>query len=128
MPRALLATVTAYKGKLVLELKVDKSSEEVSTSLDNPGSFGQVIMNTGKNLGVSAEALALLKTVKSGHDSIGDVDWFVSDQQGDVFGWMGGAFAIKDPRFCESARNFALRSHVVIANEPAPGAMEFIDA
>lgn len=122
----LLATVTEYKGILVLELKATASSAEVATSLDRPGNIGQVIMNTRKNLGVSAEAIDLLKTVRVGHDSIGDVDWFQSSAD-DTFGWLGGPFSIKNPANCEAARNFKVLSHVVIANEPAQGAMEAID-
>lgn len=79
-----LASVTAYKGSLVFELKVNKSSDEVHSSIDDPGSLGQVILNSGKNVGISAEALELLSQVPIGHDSIGGVDWFKS-QDADVF-------------------------------------------
>ncbi len=121
------ATVTAYKGHLVLELLAKQSiPNEVATSLDNPGNIGQVIMNSAERLGVSAEARELLAQVKPGHDSIGDVDWFQSGSL-DVFGWIGGPYAIKKPSECEAARGFKLRASVDIPNEPAQGAKDAID-
>ncbi len=120
------ARVTAYRGKLVLELLAKASSEDVATSLDRPGNIGQVIMHTDRNLGVSEEAIALMKKVRSGRDSIGDIDWFKSNQ-GDVFGWIGGPCALVDAATCEAARGFAVRSYVSIANDVPEGARAAID-
>ena len=122
------AKVTAYKGKLVCELVADKSIEnEVVTTIDTPSTFGQVIMNTAKNLGVSKEALELMKTVKIGRDDLGDIDWFNS-VQGDVFGWIGGPYNIIDPAEAETARGFKILAHIEIENEVPAGAMEAIDS
>ncbi len=123
------ARVTAYKNLLVLELLATRSIDnEVATSLDRPGNIGQVIMNTEKNLGVSAEALALMKGLQRGRDDLGDIDWFASKGAGDCFGWIGGPYSIKDPSSVETSRSWKLGAHVVIDNDVPQGAREFIDA
>lgn len=123
------ARITAYKGQLVLELLAAQSiPNEVATSLDSPGNLGQVIMNTAQNLGVSAEALALMKGLKRGHDDLGDIDWFTSQGAGDCFGWLGGPYAIKNPQQVETSSSWKMGAHVVIDNVVPEGAREFIDA
>ncbi len=123
------ARVTTYKGLLVLELLATQSIQnEVSTSLDRPGNIGQVIMNTAKHLGVSPEALTILKTLPKGQDSLGDIDWFQSDAQGECFGWLGGPYAIKDPARVETSAAWKVGEHVVIENDVPEGARTFIDA
>ena len=121
------AKITEYKGHLVCELVADASIEdEVVTSIDTPGVIGQVIMNTEKNLGVSAEALKLMAEVKIGHDDLGDIDWFES-VKGDTFGWLGGPYSIKLPGDIETARDFKTLKHVVIPNDAPQGAKDAID-
>lgn len=126
----LKAKVTAYKGKLVFELLAAGSIvDQVASSIDMPGNMGQVIMNSATNMGISDDALALLKTIPAGSDAIGDVDWFHS-VQGWVFSWFGAPYAIKDPSDSVGARGFAIRpgQFVSILNETAQGAMDAIDA
>ena len=121
------AHVTAYKGLLVLELRVEKSiPNEVVTALDTPGNLGHLIMDSGKNLGVSPEALTLLKKVKKGSGSLGDIDWFRSGDQS-VFGWMGGPYRIAKPADVEASRQFAILGYVSITNDVPEGAKEAID-
>lgn len=125
------AKITAYKGNIVCELIADKSIDgEVATSLDIPTNIGQVIMNTAEHLGVSPEALELLKSVKVGHDSIGDVDWFRSDDGKDNFGWIGGPYAVVTAATAEAARGFAVdnRAYQPIPNDVPAGAIEYIDS
>lgn len=121
------ASVTEYKGWIVFELLVDKSNDEVASSIDRPGNLGQVISNTEKNLGISAEAFALLKTVKNARDAIGDVMFFETNDNA-AFGWLGGPKAIKRPENIEGCR--ATRwdlKYISIPNEPPEGAKEAID-
>jgi hypothetical protein len=122
------ATVTAYKGIIVLQLLATASNEEVTTTLDNPGVFGQVICNSATNVGISEEAIKLLKTIRPGGDSIGDVDWFRSDAKGDVFAWIGGPWAMINPETAEAARGYAVRSYATVPNDVPDGAKEVIDA
>lgn len=122
------ARITAYKGIIVCELLATASIKgEVTTSLDNAGVFGQVIHDTAKNLGVSAEALVLLKGLPRGRDSLGDIDWFRTGEKA-AFGWIGGPYAIKDPKDCETSRQYEVLAHVVILNDVPDGAKEAIDA
>ncbi len=121
------AKITAYKGILVCELIATASiPDEVVTTIDTPGTIGQVIMNTEKNLGVSPEALALMKTVKIGRGGVGDIDWF-SSVKGDAFSWFGDPYTIKPPAAIEAARGFRILKHVVIANEVPEEAKAVID-
>lgn len=123
------ARITAYKGMLVLELLATKSiSNEVATSLDTPGNMGQVIMDTAKHLGVSIEALELMKPLRRGHDDLGDIDWFQSTGSGDCFAWLGGPYAIKDPKKLETSSSWRIGAHQVITNEVPAGARQFIDS
>lgn len=121
------AKITEYKGHLVCELIASASIKgEVRTSIDTKGVIGQVIMNTEKNLGVSPEALELMKNVKIGHDDLGDIDWFETTIGG-TFSWLGGPYAIKLPGDIETTRDFKILKHVVIPNDTPQGAKDTID-
>lgn len=122
------ATVTEYKGKIVLQLLATASNEDVTTTLDNAGVFGQVICNSEKNVGISEEAIKLLETIKPGRDAIGDVDWFKSNERGDVFAWIGGPYAIVDPTTAEGARGYAVRTYTKVPNDVPEEAKAAIDA
>ena len=123
------AKITAYKGIIVCELIATASVDgQVTTSLDNPGCLGQVIHDTATNLGVSAEALELLRGLPRGHDDLGDIDWFRTNDGKASFGWLGGPYAIKDPKACETSSSYEVLAHVVIPNEVPQGAKDAIDA
>lgn len=114
------ARVFAYKGYLVLELLVTKSDDEVTSTIDHPGTFGQVIANTKANLGVSQEAIDLMATVKRGRDSIGDIDWFKLAAGGHAFGWIGGPKAIKQASEIETSRQWNTGEFINIDNALIP--------
>ena len=125
---SLNARITAYLGVLVCETLATASNKDCALSIDNPGRIGQVFMNTKETLGVSEEAIELLKKIKIGRDSIGDVDWFES-VQGDVFGWLGGPKTIKDTADeLETARGFRIRSYVSVPNDVPADAKAAIDS
>lgn len=122
------ARVTAHRGILVVELLAKKSIKGVVTSnIDTPNNLGTVIHNTGTNLGVSAEALALLKTIRKGHDAIGDVDWFRSNDGHDNFAWLGGPKRLMDPATAQAARGYAMLGHKVIPNTASVQAKAAVD-
>jgi len=127
---SLNARITAYLGVLVCETLATASNKDCSLSIDNPNRIGQVFMNTKETLGVSEEAIELLKKIPIGRDSIGDVDWFESSAQGDVFGWLGGPKTIKGPdlKELETARGFRIRSYVSIPNDVPEDAKAYIDS
>ena len=71
------AKITAYKGKIICELLVDHDVDgAVSCNVNHPNRYGNSIIDTTRNLGVSEEALDLMKTLKSGRDDVGDLDWY----------------------------------------------------
>lgn len=122
------AHVTAYKNLLVIELLATASiPNEVTTSLDNPSCIGQVIHDTAKNLGVSAEALELLKQVKRSNDDMGDVDWFSTSDGKASFGWLGGRYAIKSPTEIDGSSSYGIFDFVTIPNDVPAGAINAID-
>lgn len=125
------ARVTAYKGHLVIELLTTKSIPgETAVSMDNPQRFGQVIMNTEKNLGVSQEAIEVMKTLKRGRDSLGAVDWFATstaDGPAHAFSWIGGQYAIVNPEDTETSRQWEMGKYVTIPNDVPQGAIDAID-
>jgi hypothetical protein len=125
------ATITAYKGSLIIDLIATKSIEnEVATSLDGPTRIGQVIMNTGKHLGVSKEAYQILKTIKRGRDDLGDINWFVTtnnNMNAHAFSWLGGPKQIVNPEWAEGGRAYVLGAYVEIPNDVPQAAAEAID-
>ncbi|MFA5489963.1 MAG: hypothetical protein WC284_12200 [Candidimonas sp.] len=123
------AKIVAYKGLILCELLTHHDvDDEVATSIGNPDRFGQVIMNSAKNVGISAEALALLQTLKKGTGSLGDIDWFRAEDGDGVFGWIGAVRAIFDPKNCETSRDYRSDlGHVVIPNDVPDQAKEAID-
>jgi hypothetical protein len=122
------ARVVAYKGKLICELLVNKSDDDVATSIDTPGNLGQVICRSDINVGMSKEAVELLKQIKPGRDAIGSVDWFES-VKGNVFAWFGGPKAVIDPADAVAARGYQVRdSYVKIPNDVPEDAKAYVDS
>lgn len=131
MSTDLKVKVTAYKGCLAIETlpPFDKTDTFIPAG---QGNFGCVLMGTTSRLGVSKEALALLKTVKKSRDSLGDVMWWklAPPSEGYCFGWIGGVLAIQDPTQIEGDRDFAVHAgqYVTIPNDTVQGAKDAIDA
>lgn len=135
------ARATAHGSYLILELLCAGDVEgETATSIGNPGRFGQVIMRSPINFAASEEALTLLRKLKSGGDSIGDVDWFrTMDGKEAAFSWLGGPKRLidtDDPEI-ETARSFLGNSLpaeqlrklcTIVPNEPPAEAIEAIDS
>ena len=123
------AKVTAHKGNLVLELLAEKSIEnQVITTLDTPFTIGQVIMDTGTHLGISAEALELLNGIKRDNDDFGDVDWFRTSDGKACFGWLGGPKRLCDPSRIEGSSSYESNlPHIQIPNDVPDGARQCID-
>jgi hypothetical protein len=122
------AEITAYKGRIVIELKVKKSIPgEVLTSQDTPRVAGQVVSDTARHLGVSAEAISLLKTVRRSSEDAGELDWSKTLEGKANFGWKGGRCAIFDPKACAGSRKFKVGGYVTIPNNVPEGARKQLD-
>jgi hypothetical protein len=123
------ARITAHKGILVVELVQNQVTEDGGrSSADKLHNLGTIVHDTRRYLGVSNEALALLKVVKRGLDRIGDFAWFRSDDGMDHFAWLGGPKRLVDPKEVATARTYEILAHQVIPNEVPEGAKAAIEA
>jgi hypothetical protein len=122
------ARITAHKGILVVELVQNQAADGVRSNLDKLRNLGTIIHDTRRYLGVSEEALALLKVVKRGLDRIGDFSWFRSDDGMDHFAWLGGPKRLVDPKEVATARSYEILAHQRIPNEVPAGARAAIEA
>lgn len=123
------AKVTAYKGILAIECTEKESTPgETHLSIDQSGVIGQVIMNTKETLGVSPEALEVLKTIPKGRDSIGDVDWWEVNDGTYAFGWLGGMCRLLEPEGAVTSRQYKQGDYVEIPNDVPEGAITAIDS
>ena len=123
------AEITAYRGRIVITLLANRSIRgEVMTSQDNPRFPGHVIHDTALHLGVSKEALRLLRRLPTCTDETSDLNWFCDNDGKPMFFWRGGRYAIFSPEYCCVARNFDLHEHVCIPNRVPEGARAQLDA
>lgn len=85
---ALKVKITAHNGFVIFEAINPAEPADYWVPKD-PGKFENVLMDTKTHLGISDEALALLKGIKPGRDAIGDVMWFDTNEKKFCFGWFG---------------------------------------
>lgn len=119
--------ITAHKGILCIETQEPLTKDGIFTP-SGEGRIGCVLMDTRANLGVSQEALDLLKTIRTSRDAIGDVMWFPA-QDKFCFGWLGGPLSLKDPKRCEGDRDYKVREgeYTLIPNDVPEGAKQAIE-
>jgi hypothetical protein len=121
-----LVKVTAHRGIIIIDAVVEGAHPywfPVGGSR-----IGCVLHDTKQHLGVSEEALALLETVPKSQDSIGDVDWFDTDDGKRAFCWLGSEKRFVDPTAAEGSRQYKVtRDCIIIPNESDPVAIGVID-
>ena len=125
--------VVAYKGRIVIvpsEPEKDIDNGWFPTGQDR---LGCVLLDTKKNLGVSAQAFALMREIHRSRnpDATGDLAWWATDDGTYVFGWSGSIHRVIHPMLAE-ARDFhvtdELRKHFqLIPNRVPRAAMRVID-
>lgn len=110
--------LTAYHNYLIIETvpPFDKSDEFIP---NGNGKLGCIIANTKTNLGISPEALMLLKQIKQSCDDIGDVMWWKDLNEKCYFGWLGGPYSIKHIDICDGDRSYQVfeNQFIEILNE-----------
>lgn len=122
------AEITAYLGRIIVELKsVKPIPGEVILARGDAVSGIHIIRDTARHLGVSKEALALLKKVRRSQDTAGDLDWSRDNEGKLCFGWCGGNCLILSPENCRGSSKFGVRSCVDIANKVPEGARRQLD-
>lgn len=121
--------VTEHRGILVFET-INPNEVDADFVPAGGSNIGCVLCDS-KKLGVSPEAMELLKKIKRGSDGLGDPDIFKSGDKV-VFGWLGNVFALKHPDHCEGSKDYDsfLLNGVctTIENETAEGAKAAIDS
>lgn len=95
-------TIKSHSGFLIIET----SNPELSHKNWHQTGLGCVVCNTETNLGISKDAISLLKEVQAGNDDLGDIDWFQSDNAGPVFTWIGAPKTIYHPSEIEGSLDY----------------------
>ena len=118
--------VTAYKQNIIIETidgKEDKNFVPIGGTR-----FGCVLIETDKFLGMSKEAVTLLKTIKKSHDAIGDVTTWKTNDNKDCFAWIGNLKKIVNMEKAEGDKDGIIDiKHVTIENDVPQEAMDIID-
>lgn len=126
---ASMIRVLAYKNILVIDTP-EKYWGGTEFFIPNGGSnIGCLVMDTKKHLGVSKEAMTLLRKIKKSGDDIGDVMWW-ENEGSCTFGWLGPAIRLVNPDVCEGDNDYAVREgqYVEVPNDKIPeGAKTVID-
>lgn len=126
----LAARITAHRGYLIFHAR---EGDFPGLLHCNERRVGTTVVGTGARLGISDEAIELLRKVKIGNDGIGDVMWWPlnGEEVCFVYGWLGLNCEIKNPLKIEGDRYFGIPSPqawVTITNESDPEAVAVIDA
>ena len=122
------AEITAYRGRLIIALLANHSIPgEVTTAQDNPRFPGHVVYDTEANLGVSDEALELMRSLPKCAGELGDMNWLPNEQGKPMFFWRGERYAMFSPEYCHAASRFKIRRHVAIPNRVPAGARVQLD-
>jgi hypothetical protein len=128
--------VVAYKDRLVI---VPKDPEKDITNKrprlwwptggTNRNILGCVLGNSQTMLGVSEEAIQVMRKVQCGHDAIGDLDWWKCDDGTYAFSWWGPIHRIVKPP-AMAARGFKVQEgqYIKIVNQVPTAAKKVIDA
>jgi hypothetical protein len=118
--------VTAHGDYVVIEPFQFEEEKDVFYPVGD-GKIGTVLIDTEKYLGMSEEAVKILKKIKKSHDDIGDVETFKS-VKGDCFSWMGGIYGLFNVTTAEGDRNGIIDiAHVTIPNDVPEKAMAIIN-
>ena len=117
--------VTEHSGIVIIETLDPKQDADFMPSGGNK--IGCHLANTGKNLGISKEALAIMKGYMISMDDLGEVNSFISDDGVHRFSWLGGTKRLVGPKAELSSRGFVDIDHIEIPNEAPAEAVEVID-
>ena len=108
--------VTEHKGVVVIETVELKQDADFVPAGGNK--IGCHLANTGTHLGISKEALVIMKGYAVSHDDLGEVNAFISDDGVHRFSWLGGAKRLVGPKAELSSTGFADIDYIEIPNEP----------
>lgn len=122
----LLARVSAHKGVLIF-IGYGPAPRDAWVPAGG-GRIGCVVLDSAKNVGISPEALELLRKIPRSHDAIGDVDWWKCDDDTCAFAWLGGYRRLINAANASGSRDYVIGPHVVIENEIPDEVKTMLDA
>jgi hypothetical protein len=113
--------VFTHKG--YIGIMSDVKAEGLINNPSQPGQLGFVV--DASFVDIQPEALEILKQIKKGRDSLGDIDVF---QAGDkvVFSWLGGQLNLLDPKRVSGSRDY--NPSTLKSNSEVKPPQDFIDA
>lgn len=119
--------VTEYKGQLCIRT-INPNEKDPNFIPNGDGRIGCVLADTEHRLGISEEALEILRKIPKSPDAIGDVDAFRSARR-PVFSWLGNIYQIVHPKGASGSRDYNIDSipFTIIENDSDLRAMEVID-
>ena len=117
--------VTEHSGVVIIETLDPKQDADFMPAGGNK--IGCHLANTGKHLGISKEALAVMKGYMISMDDLGEVNAFISDDGVHRFSWLGGTKRLVGPKAELSSTGFTDIDHIEIPNEAPAEAVEVID-
>lgn len=118
---SLKVRVTAYKENIIIET-IDSNEYDTDFIPNQMGNIGCQLSNT-KRLGISKEALTLLKQIKVGRDAIGDFMW-----DKNTFSWIGSPISIKSLKSVGD-RDFRIQdSYIEIENDVSSEIIDSIES
>lgn len=119
-----MVNVFCYKG--IVGIQANPESPALIAKPEG-GSFGCVCDASQVNF--SQEAIDALKTIKNGHDDLGDVDVFKAGDDKVIFGWMGGYMRVVKPEDSEGSRDCDFGLLKASENVEIPQSfIDFVDA
>ena len=118
--------VTELNGQVIIETLI-KEKDADFIPVTEQGKIGSVMINTGKHLGMSKEALSFIKKLKVTGDDIGDVDGFIAGDNKHVFGWLGSLNRAVGPDATLPNNGFQDIDFIEIPNETSQWIIDAID-
>jgi len=95
--------IKIYQHKGIIGIESDHLNSPFISKVGN-GNLGCTV--DGKDVQISPEALELLKDIKEGRGSLGDIECFEASDGSTVFGWIGGFRRVVIPSKSEGGRGF----------------------
>lgn len=118
MNSSLFAVVIACQGRLVVRsLREDDQEPQVNPETGEPTDTEYTFTDTGSTLGVSPEALELLKALDRNNDDVGELNWMRNANGEPAFSWIGGPISAFDPATFVAPRTFEILDYVEIVND-----------
>lgn len=125
--------IVAYKNRIVCVPSEPEKDIGNGWYPTGQGRLGCVITDTKKSLGISEEALKLMKSISPNRDAIGDISWWEVNDGTHAFAWWGSVHRVINPSTAEGDRDFKLtqtlrKACTIIPNDVPDEAKAVLDS